>query len=59
MIFIILIDDDPKNLKDVRKMNEDVILLKDTVLVDDTARKLKTEINVEKDINVHVKRLEK
>ena len=38
---LILIDDDPKNLKDVRKMNEDVILLKDTVLVDDTARKLK------------------
>ena len=56
---LILIDDDPKNLKDVRKMNEDVILLKDTVLVDDTARKLKTEINVEKDIKVHVKRLEK
>ena len=51
---LILIDDDPKNLKDVRKMNEDVILLKDTVLVDDTARKLKTEINAEKDIKVHV-----
>ena len=43
---LILIDDDPKNLKDVRNLNEDVILLKDTVLVDDTARKLKTEINV-------------
>ena len=59
MIFIILIDDDPKNLKDVRKMNEDVILLKDTVLVDDTARKLKSEINVEKDIKVYIKKLEK
>ena len=40
---LILIDDDPKNLKDVRKLNEDIILLKDTVLVDDTARKLKEE----------------
>ena len=40
---LILIDDDPKNLKDVNKLNKDVILLKDTVLVDDTARKLKEE----------------
>jgi len=31
---LILIDDDPKNLKDVKKLNDDVILLKDTVLVD-------------------------
>ena len=31
---LILIDDDPKNLKDVRNFNEDIILLKDTVLVD-------------------------
>ena len=31
---IIVIDDDPKNLKEIRKINEDVILLKDTVLVD-------------------------
>ena len=41
---LILIDDDPKNLKDVSKLNEDIILLKDTVLVDDTARKIKNEI---------------
>lgn len=45
---LILIDDDPKILKEVRKFNEDVILLKDTVLVDDTARKLKNIINDEK-----------
>ena len=31
---IIVIDDDPKNLKEIRKLNEDIILLKDTVLVD-------------------------
>lgn len=37
---LILIDDDPKNLKDVRNLNEDIVLLKDTVLVDDTAMKL-------------------
>ena len=41
---LILIDDDPKNLKDVRRLNEDIILLKDTVLVDDTARKMKEKI---------------
>ena len=41
---LIVIDDDPKNLKDIRKLNEDIILLKDTVLVDDTARKLRSEI---------------
>lgn len=31
---IIVIDDDPKILKEIRKLNEDVILLKDSVLVD-------------------------
>ena len=31
---IIVIDDDPKNLKEIRKLNDDVILLKDTALVD-------------------------
>ena len=31
---IIVIDDDPKNLKEIRKLNEDVVLLKDSVLVD-------------------------
>ena len=31
---LILIDDDPKNLKDVQKLNEDIVLLKDTVLID-------------------------
>ena len=31
---IIVIDDDPKILKEIRKLNEDIILLKDTVLVD-------------------------
>ncbi len=31
---IIVIDDDPKNLKEIRKECEDVILLKDTVLID-------------------------
>ena len=31
---IIVIDDDPKNLRDINKLNEDVILLKDSVLVD-------------------------
>ena len=31
---IIVIDDDPKNLKKIKKNNSDVILLKDTVLVD-------------------------
>ena len=35
---LILIDDDPKNLKDVRRHNEDIILLKDTVLVDGNLR---------------------
>jgi len=29
-----LIDGDPKNLKEVKKTNDDVILLKDTILVD-------------------------
>lgn len=40
---LILIDDDPKNLKEVKKLNSDIILLKDTVLVDDTARKMREE----------------
>ena len=31
---LILIDDDPKNLKEIKKNCDDVILLKDTVLVD-------------------------
>ena len=31
---IIVIDDDPKILKEIRKLNEDIILLKDTALVD-------------------------
>lgn len=44
---LILIDDDPKNLKDVRKLNEDIILLKDTVLVDDTARKMRNKTSNE------------
>lgn len=53
---LILIDDDPKNLKDVRKLNDDIILLKDTVLVDDTARKMKDEIKlVEETEKVHKK----
>ena len=56
---LILIDDDPKNLKDVRNLNEDVILLKDTVLVDDTARKLKNRINDGKDTKVYIKKSEK
>jgi len=56
---LILIDDDPKNLKDVRNLNEDIILLKDSVLVDDTARKLRDELSTEKGARVRVKRLEK
>ena len=31
---IIVIDDDPLIIKEIRKLNEDIILLKDTVLVD-------------------------
>ena len=31
---IVVIDDDPKNLKEIKKINEDIVLLKDTVLVD-------------------------
>ena len=30
----IMIDDDPKNLKEINRENEDIILLKDTALVD-------------------------
>ena len=52
---LILIDDDPKNLKDVHKLNEDVILLKDTVLADDTARKMRNEIDAKKRKSSHQK----
>ena len=31
---LIVIDDDPRNLKEISKLNQDVVLLKDTVLVD-------------------------
>ena len=31
---IIVIDDDPKNLKEINRLNNDIILLKDTVLID-------------------------
>ena len=31
---IIVIDDDPRNLKEIDRLNEDIILLKDTVLID-------------------------
>ena len=31
---MIVIDDDPRNLKEIRKQNEDVLLLKDTALID-------------------------
>ena len=31
---LILIDDDPRNLIEIRKLNEDIILLKDTALID-------------------------
>ena len=31
---LIVIDDDPKNLKAIRKLNDDVVLLKDTALID-------------------------
>ena len=31
---IIVIDDDPKNLREINELNDDVILLKDTVLID-------------------------
>lgn len=31
---IIVIDDDPRNLKEIKKINEDIVLLKDSVLVD-------------------------
>ena len=31
---IVVIDDDPKNLRAIQKSNEDVVLLKDTALVD-------------------------
>ena len=54
---LILIDDDPQNLKDVRRLNEDVFLLKDTVLVDDTAHKLKLEINTGSNSKTFVKKI--
>ena len=31
---IIVIDDDPKNLWEIKKLNDDIILLKDSVLID-------------------------
>lgn len=31
---LMVIDDDPRNLKEIRKNNKDVVLLKDSVLVD-------------------------
>ena len=31
---LMLIDDDPRNLKEVHKLSEDIVLLKDTVLED-------------------------
>ncbi len=31
---LIVIDDDPRNLKEINKLNEDIILLKDTALID-------------------------
>lgn len=31
---LIVIDDDPRNLKEINKLNKDVILLKDTALID-------------------------
>ncbi len=31
---LIVIDDDPKNLREIKKLSDDVIVLKDTVLVD-------------------------
>lgn len=31
---IIVIDDDPRNLKEIRETNEDIVLLKDTALID-------------------------
>ena len=31
---LIVIDDDPKNLRAIRKLNDDVVLLKDTDLID-------------------------
>ncbi|MBP3254992.1 MAG: hypothetical protein J6M60_00665 [Clostridia bacterium] len=31
---LIVIDDDPRNLKEIRETNEDVVLLKDTALID-------------------------
>ena len=33
---IVVIEDDPKNMRDIRNTNPDVILVKDTILVDDT-----------------------
>lgn len=54
---LILIDDDPKNLADVRKLNEDIILLKDTVLVDDTAVKMSSDIKTVEQINEEISKL--
>ena len=54
---LILIDDDPQNLKDVRRLNEDIFLLKDTVLVDDTAYNLKLRINTGSNSKSFVKKI--
>lgn len=54
---LILIDDDPKNLKDVSELNDDIILLKDTVLVDDTALKLNCDIKTVEQINEEILKL--
>ena len=56
---IIVIDDDPKNLKDIRNLNEDIILLKDTVLSDDTAVKLASKEKSVEEINEEILSLRK
>ena len=47
---IIVIDDDPENLVKISELNKDIVLLKDTVLVDDS---------LEKRNKVHIKKLNK
>ena len=42
---LILIDDDPKILREVKEKNSDFVLLKDTVLVDDSTLKIEEIIN--------------
>jgi hypothetical protein len=31
---LIVIDDDPKNLREIQRLNDDIVLLKDSVLID-------------------------